>query len=285
MKTIGVIGAGQMGAGIAQVSAVAGFRVWLYDISRGQLTKALRNIESSLEKFLSKGKITQTALDMVIKNLNVSSQLHDLKDSDFCIEAVPEDPNLKLKIFQELDKLTRRNVILASNTSSIPIAVLAQSTNRSDKVIGMHFMNPVPIMECVEVVRGKATSQDTLETTLALAKKLGKTAVTVQDSPGFVVNRILAPMLNETAWALHEGLASKEEIDLAMKLSCNLPMGPLALADFVGLDTCLAILEVMQHGLKNDKFKPCPLLKKLVQEGKLGKKSGEGFFKYGLSSK
>lgn len=279
-KTIGVIGSGQMGAGIAQVCAVAGFDIWLYDVAHEQLQKAHKNIETSLEKLAAKGKFSLEQAKSAMQHLNITTQFDDLKKCSFCIEAATEKEVLKKKIFKDLDAITGPETILATNTSSIPIADLAAATKRPDKIIGMHFMNPVPLMELVEVIRGKKTSDETHQKTIGLATKIGKTPVTVKDSPGFVVNRILAPMLNEAVWALHEGLATKEDIDTAMKTGCNFPMGPLALADFIGLDTCLFILEVMHKDLKDDKFKPCPLLKKYVEEGKLGRKSGEGFYKY-----
>jgi len=280
IKKIGILGSGLMGSGIAQVCAMSGFEVCLFDIANDQLKKARENTEKSLKKLAAKGKLTEAEVEKAIKNLNITTQFADLKNSDFCIEAVTENPDLKKKIFGELDQLLAPSVILATNTSSVPIALLAEVTKRPDKVIGMHFMNPVPLMECVEIIRGAQTSDTTHQTTLELTKKLGKTPVTVKDSPGFVVNRILIPMLNEAVYCLQEGLAGKEEIDLSMKISCNFPMGPLTLADFVGLDTCLFIMEVMHKGLKQDKFKPCPLLRKYVEEGKLGRKSGEGFYSY-----
>ncbi len=280
MKVIGVIGSGQMGSGIAQVCATAGFELWLYDIAHEPLQKAHKNIETSLEKLAAKGKLTGTEVKEAMTRLNITSKLEDLKACHFCIEAATEKESLKKKIFKELDALVEPETVLATNTSSIPISQLGAATKRPDKVIGMHFMNPVPLMALVEIIRGEKTSDETHRKTLELAKKLGKTPVTVKDSPGFVVNRILAPMLNEAVWALHEGLATKEDIDAAMKTGCNFPMGPLALADFVGLDTCLFILEVMHKGLKEDKFKPCPLLKRYVEEGRLGRKTGEGFYKY-----
>ena len=280
-KTIGIIGSGQMGSGIAQVCAVAGFDVWLYDIAHEQLQMAHKNIEASLEKLAAKGKLPQDQAKSAMQHLNITAQFDDLKKCSFCIEAATENETLKKKLFKDLDALLPAEAILASNTSSIPITELAAATHRPEKVIGMHFMNPVPLMALVEVIRGKKTSDEAHRKTIELAKKIGKTPVTVKDTPGFVVNRILAPMINEAVWTLHEGLSTKEDIDTAMMEGCHFPMGPLTLADFIGLDTCLFILEVMHKGLKDDKFKPCPLLKKMVEEGKLGRKTGEGFYKYG----
>ena len=280
-KTIGIIGSGQMGSGIAQVCAAAGLDVWLYDIAQEQLQMAHKNIEASLEKLAAKGKLPQDQAKSAMQHLNITAQFDDLKKCSFCIEAATENEILKKKLFKDLDALLPAEAILASNTSSIPITELAAATHRPEKVIGMHFMNPVPLMALVEVIRGKKTSDEAHRKTIDLAKKIGKTPVTVKDTPGFVVNRILAPMINEAVWTLHEGLSTKEDIDTAMMEGCHFPMGPLTLADFIGLDTCLFILEVMHKGLKDDKFKPCPLLKKMVEEGKLGRKTGEGFYKYG----
>ncbi|MDO8494141.1 MAG: 3-hydroxyacyl-CoA dehydrogenase NAD-binding domain-containing protein [Deltaproteobacteria bacterium] len=280
IQTIGVIGSGQMGAGIAQVCATAGLQVILYDIAENQLAKAKTGIEKSLLKLAEKEKITEEQRLQVVKNLKTTIKMEDLASADFCIEAATEKKDLKGELFHELSHITRPAVVLASNTSSIPITELGEFTHRPDKVIGMHFMNPVPLMECVEVISGRQTSSQTMATTLELAKKLGKTPVAVKDSPGFVVNRILMPMINEAVYALEAGLATKEDIDKAMKISCNFPMGPLTLADFIGLDTCLFILEVMERDLKDKKFKPSPLLKKYVKEGRLGRKTKEGFYKY-----
>lgn len=273
IQTIGVIGAGQMGAGIAQVCATSGLKVWLYDISEEPLKKALNHIEKSLEKLLAKKLLAEEQHAQTIKNLNITTEWKDLKEIDFCIEAAPEKEDLKKQIFAALDRWVKPQTILATNTSSIPIEILAKETHRADKVIGMHFMNPPPLMPCVEVICSEKTSKETHQITLELVKKLGKTPVTVKDAPGFVVNRILMPMINDAINIVHQGLANKEDVDTAMKLSCNFPMGPLTLADFIGLDTCLSILRVMKE-------KPCALLEKYVEEGKLGRKTGEGFYKY-----
>ena len=273
MKSIGIIGSGQMGAGIAQVAAQAEFSVFLYDVADAALQKGLRTIETSLAKLAQKGKITEEQKKQTLSRLQATSKMDDFKKCDLVIEAVPEKLSLKQEIFQKLDSIVKKEAILATNTSSISITQVAAATQRPDKVLGLHFMNPVPLMPLVEVIRGNATSDTTYTGGLAFIQRLGKTPITAKDHPGFVINRILCPMLNEAAYALHEGLATKEDIDLGMKLGCNFPMGPLTLADFVGLDTLVAILEIM-------KKTPCPLLKKMVAEGKLGRKNGEGFYKY-----
>lgn len=275
LKKIGVVGAGQMGLGIAQVCAAQGFQTILQDISASQLEKAKNQIAQSLEKLASKGKISGEAKEKALQNLTTTTELQNLKEADFVIEAATEKADLKSGIFKTLDGLCGPETILASNTSSIPIHDLAAATRRPDKVIGMHFMNPVPLMQCVEVIRADATSDKTHQVTLHFAEHLGKTPVTVKDAPGFVINRILMPMIQEAVSTLEEGLATKEDIDLAMKIGCNFPMGPLTLADFIGLDTCLFILETMGR-------KPSGLLQRMVANGKLGRKSGEGFYRYGL---
>ncbi len=275
-----VVGAGQMGAGIAQVSLQAGLKVTLADVAEASLTKGKAGIEKGLAKLVEKGKLTAEARDAALKNLATATAILDVKDVDAGIEAVTENEEVKKRIFKDLDAVVRPGGILASNTSSIPITRIGASTKRPEAVIGMHFMNPVPLMALVELIRGAATSDETYATTRALAEKLGKTTVVSKDFPGFIVNRILIPMLNEACFALTEGLATVEDIDTAMKLGTNVPMGPLTLADFIGLDTVLYIAEVLHKGLGDDKYRPSPLLRQYVEAGWLGKKSGRGFYKY-----
>jgi 3-hydroxybutyryl-CoA dehydrogenase len=275
-----VIGAGQMGAGIAQVGLTSGHTVTLVDVSAEVVAKGKAGIEKGLGKLVEKGKLSDGDRTAALSRLKTASAVLDVKDVDVGIEAVSENEELKKRIFRDLDAVVRPGGVLATNTSSIPITRIAAVTRRPDAVIGMHFMNPVPLMQLVELIRGAATSDQTYATTKALAEKMGKTTVVSKDFPGFIVNRILIPMLNEACFALHEGLASAQDIDTAMKLGTNQPMGPLTLADFIGLDTVLAIAEVLHKGLGDDKYRPSPLLKQYVDAGWLGKKSGRGFFTY-----
>ncbi|HEX8703020.1 MAG TPA: 3-hydroxybutyryl-CoA dehydrogenase [Myxococcaceae bacterium] len=275
-----VVGAGQMGAGIAQVSLVAGLRVTLVDVSKEGLAKGADRIRAGLGKLVEKGKLDAEKRKAAEANLATSSNAADVKDVDFAVEAVTENEDLKRRIFQELDTVVKPGGVLATNTSSIPITRIATATKRPESVIGMHFMNPVPVMQLVELIRGAATSDETYQKTRALAEKMGKTTVVSKDMPGFIVNRILIPMLNEACFALMEGLGTAEDIDTAMKLGTNQPMGPLQLADFIGLDTCLYIAEVLHKGLGDSKYRPCPLLRQYVDAGWYGKKSGRGFYKY-----
>lgn len=275
-----VIGAGQMGAGIAQVSLQAGLQVTLVDSALAAVEKGAERVANGLSKLVEKGKLNEAAKQEALARLALSTRISDAKNVDFAVEAVTENEEVKKKIFRELDEIVKPGGVLASNTSSIPITRLATATKRPEYVVGMHFMNPVPIMALVEVIRGAATSESAYETTLALAKKLGKTTVTSKDFPGFIVNRILIPMLNEACFALMEGLGTAADIDTAMKLGTNQPMGPLQLADFIGLDTCLSIAEVLHKGLGDDKYRPCPLLRQYVDAGWYGKKSGRGFYTY-----
>ncbi|MDY7231101.1 3-hydroxyacyl-CoA dehydrogenase family protein [Hyalangium rubrum] len=275
-----VVGAGQMGAGIAQVALVAGLRVTLVDVSKEGLAKGADRIRAGLAKLAEKGKLDAEKRKTAEANLATSTSITEVKDVDFAVEAVTENEDLKRRIFQELDTVVKPGGVLATNTSSIPITRIAASTKRPEAVIGMHFMNPVPVMQLVELIRGAATSDETYQKTRALAEKMGKTTVVSKDMPGFIVNRILIPMLNEACFALMEGLGTAEDIDTAMKLGTNQPMGPLQLADFIGLDTCLYIAEVLHKGLGDDKYRPCPLLRQYVDAGWYGKKSGRGFYKY-----
>jgi 3-hydroxybutyryl-CoA dehydrogenase len=280
IQKIGVLGAGQMGAGIAQVAALAGFEVVIRDVEDRFLVKGLAAIDQGLAKAVEKGKLTEDARKAARARIRPTTRLDDAAHADLIIEAVPEDAALKKQVFAELDKKASGHVIFASNTSSISITELAAATNRPDRFIGLHFFNPVPLMKLVEVVRGLHTSDATLKTALEVCERLGKTPVEVHDFPGFVSNRILMPMINEAVFALQDGVATKEAIDAVMKLGMNHPMGPLELADFVGLDTCLQIMEVLYHGFRDPKYRPAPLLRKMVAAGLLGRKSGRGFYEY-----
>jgi 3-hydroxybutyryl-CoA dehydrogenase len=277
---VGVVGAGTMGNGIAQVFAVSGYDVKMRDVGDAPLERGMSTIQKSLSKFVEKGKISEDDSEAAIARIETTADLEDLVDCELVVEAIFENFEVKASAFRELDELLRPEAILASNTSSIDITRLAAVTKRPDRFCGMHFFNPVPLMSLVEIIRGLATSDETYATIKATAEKLGKTPVEVRDYPGFVSNRVLMPMINEAVFALYEGVASKEDIDTVMKLGMNHPMGPLTLADFIGLDVCLDILNVLYDGFKDPKYRPCPLLVKMVQAGRLGRKSGEGFYKY-----
>jgi 3-hydroxybutyryl-CoA dehydrogenase len=281
INTLAVVGSGQMGSGIAQVAATAGINVVVVDVAAQMLTKAIERIDQSLEKLVKKGTVPAPDAAAAKARIRTSKSAADAKGADFAVEAITENEGLKREVFKQLDEVVKPGGVLASNTSSISITRLAAVTKRPESVIGMHFMNPVPLMQLVEVIRGAQTSDATHQTTVELARRLGKTVVTAKDYPGFIVNRILIPMLNEACYALMEGIGTAEDIDTAMKLGTNQPMGPLALADFVGLDTCLAIAEVLHRGLGDDKYRPCPLLRQYVDAGWMGKKSGRGFYRYG----
>ncbi|AOS68505.1 3-hydroxybutyryl-CoA dehydrogenase [Bacillus subtilis] len=280
IKQIMVAGAGQMGSGIAQTAADAGFYVRMYDVNPEAAEAGLKRLKKQLARDAEKGKRTETEVKSVISRISISQTLEEAEHADIVIEAIAENMAAKTEMFKTLDRMCPPHTILASNTSSLPITEIAAVTNRPQRVIGMHFMNPVPVMKLVEVIRGLATSEETALDVMALAEKMGKTAVEVNDFPGFVSNRVLLPMINEAIYCVYEGVAKPEAIDEVMKLGMNHPMGPLALADFIGLDTCLSIMEVLHSGLGDSKYRPCPLLRKYVKAGWLGKKSGRGFYDY-----
>ena len=281
IQKLGVVGAGQMGNGIAQVAASTGLDVILFDVAQSSLDKGLATISGSCDRLIKKQTMTEEQKKTLLGKIKTTSQMMDLADCDFVVEAATENVELKLNIFRQLDEIVKKSAILTSNTSSISITQIAAVTKRPMQIAGMHFMNPVPLMQLVEGIRGLQTSDVTFSTTKALAEKMGKVFVeSTKDMPGFIVNRILMPMINEAVYTLHEGIASVESIDQAMKLGTNQPMGPLTLADFIGLDTCLAIMNVLHDGLGDSKYRPCPLLVKYVQAGWLGKKSGRGFYNY-----
>jgi 3-hydroxybutyryl-CoA dehydrogenase len=280
IKTVGVIGAGTMGNGIAQVFAQSGFDVRLVDVAEPLLDRARATIEKNLGKFVDKGRLTATARDASLGRLHTTTSLDNLVDADYVVEAIVEDLDAKCALFTSLDAITKGETILASNTSSISITQLGAATKRPDRVVGMHFMNPVALMTLVEMIRGQATSNDTLETASGLCRQLGKTPVEAADYPGFIANRILMPMINEAIYAVMEGVGTPEAIDTVMKLGMNHPMGPLTLADLIGLDVCLAILNVLHDGFGDPKYRPCPLLRRMVAAGQLGRKSGRGFYTY-----
>jgi 3-hydroxybutyryl-CoA dehydrogenase len=280
IKRIGVIGAGTMGNGIAQVFAQSGFAVTLVDVAAPMLDRARASIDKSLTKFVEKGKLAAADRDAALARLSMTASLEELAAADYVVEAIVENVDAKRTLFASLDAITRAETILSSNTSSISITVLGAATKRPDKVLGMHFMNPVPLMTLVELIRGQATSAASMQTATELCATLGKTGVEAADYPGFIANRILMPMLNEAFFAVMEGVGTPEAIDAVMKGGMNHPMGPLTLADFIGLDVCLAILNVLHDGLGDPKYRPCPLLRRMVAAGHLGRKSGRGFYTY-----
>lgn len=280
INKIGVVGAGQMGRGIAQVAAFSGYEVYLFDVSEDALKHGLDFIKKQLDRGVQKEKWDQAKADETLGNITGVTKVEDMNDADLVVEAATENKDIKFQIFKNLDEAINDDAILATNTSSISITEIAAVTKRADKVAGMHFMNPVPVMKLVEGIRGLETTDETFDTVAAVSENMGKVFVKANDMPGFAVNRILMPMINEAVYTLHEGIASVEDIDTAMKLGTNQPMGPLTLADFIGLDTCLAIMEVLHEGLGDTKYRPCPLLRQYVLAGRLGRKVGRGFYTY-----
>ncbi|CAL5341971.1 unnamed protein product [Camellia sinensis] len=280
IKMIGVVGGGQMGSGIALLAAANGIHVWLYDTDPNALSRAQKYVSTFVQSLVSKGHLSQAAGSDALIRLQCTSNLEDLQSADVIIEAIVEAEDVKKKLFSELDKIAKGSAILASNTSSISISRLASVTNRPQQVIGMHFMNPPPIMKLIEIVRGADTSDETFSSTKALAERFGKTVICSRDYPGFIVNRILMPMINEAFYALYTGVATKEDIDTGMRLGTNHPMGPLTLADFIGLDVCLSIMKILHAGLGDSRYAPCPLLVQYVDAGRLGRKRGIGVYDY-----
>jgi 3-hydroxybutyryl-CoA dehydrogenase len=280
IKTFGVIGAGQMGNGIAQVAALSGIEVIMNDIKAEFVERGFTSIKKNLRRSVDKGRMTDEEMNAVLERIRTSVDIKDMASVDFVVEAATENETIKFQIFKDLDQICEPHVILATNTSSIPIGRIASHTGRPGKIIGMHFMNPVPVMKLIEIIRGLRTTDDTFKTTWNLAVKLGKTPAEANDYPGFIINRILMPMINEAVYCLYHGVGSREDIDTVMTLGANHPMGPLALADLIGLDTCLAIMDTLFDGFKDTKYRPCPLLKRYVEAGWLGRKTGRGFYEY-----